>query len=218
MSHRGSILCLPTGIWAWPVTKPDEITEESLARVFGSGVELFMLGTGKQPWFMPESSALALSRRAHRARGDPDGRCGAHLQHPVWRAPQGRSRADRGRLSAPLRYLAGDGRELSSLRGAGPRGRQGSLPRDAVRSRRQARAAVCALCLQCRDRERPRAGTRAHAGRNPPAMVARRDQWRADGRGSRQPHCGGTDRHRRAVLTAEAAAARPDRGSCVRFV
>ncbi len=55
MSHRGSILCLPTGIWAWPVTKPDEITEESLARVFGSGVELFMLGTGKQPWFMPES-------------------------------------------------------------------------------------------------------------------------------------------------------------------
>ena len=54
MSHRGSILCLPAGIWAWPVTKPDEITEDLLARVFGSGVELFMLGTGKQPWFMPE--------------------------------------------------------------------------------------------------------------------------------------------------------------------
>lgn len=55
MSHRGSILCLPTGIWAWPVTRPEEIAEESLARVFGSGVELFMLGTGKQPWFMPEA-------------------------------------------------------------------------------------------------------------------------------------------------------------------
>jgi uncharacterized protein len=54
MSHRGSILCLPGGIWAWPIVTPDEITEESLARVFGSGVELFMLGTGKQPWFMPE--------------------------------------------------------------------------------------------------------------------------------------------------------------------
>jgi uncharacterized protein len=54
MSHRGSILCLPAGIWAWPVTKTDEINEESLARVFGSGVELFMLGTGKQPWLMPE--------------------------------------------------------------------------------------------------------------------------------------------------------------------
>ena len=55
MSHRGSILCLPAGIWAWPVIKADEITEDSLARGFGSGVELFMLGTGKQPWFMPES-------------------------------------------------------------------------------------------------------------------------------------------------------------------
>ena len=55
MSHRGSILCLPGGIWAWPVAIPDEITEESLSRVFSSGVELFMLGTGKQPWFMPEA-------------------------------------------------------------------------------------------------------------------------------------------------------------------
>jgi uncharacterized protein len=55
LSHRGSILCLPAGIWAWPVTKPDDITEESLARVFASGVELFMLGTGKQPWLMPEA-------------------------------------------------------------------------------------------------------------------------------------------------------------------
>jgi uncharacterized protein len=55
MSHRGSILCLSTGIWAWPVVTSDQITEESLARVFGSGVELFMLGTGKQPWFMPEA-------------------------------------------------------------------------------------------------------------------------------------------------------------------
>jgi uncharacterized protein len=55
MSHRGSVLCLPQGIWAWPVTEPAQITEESLARVFSSGVELFMLGTGKQPWFMPEA-------------------------------------------------------------------------------------------------------------------------------------------------------------------
>jgi uncharacterized protein len=56
MSHRGSILCLPDGIWAWPVTGPGEITEESLARVFAAkGLELFMLGTGKQPWLMPEA-------------------------------------------------------------------------------------------------------------------------------------------------------------------
>jgi uncharacterized protein len=55
MSHRGSVLCLPAGIWAWPVTAPAEITEESFARVFSSGVELFFVGTGKQPWLMPEA-------------------------------------------------------------------------------------------------------------------------------------------------------------------
>jgi uncharacterized protein len=55
MSHRGSILCLPAGIWAWPVIKPDEIDAESLSRVFAAkDIELFMLGTGTQPWFMPE--------------------------------------------------------------------------------------------------------------------------------------------------------------------
>jgi len=55
MSHRGSILCLPQGIWAWPVSSVSEITEETLARVFAApGVELFLLGTGKQPWLMPE--------------------------------------------------------------------------------------------------------------------------------------------------------------------
>ena len=56
MSHRGSILCLPEGIWAWPVGAPQDITAESLERVFAAkGVELFMLGTGKQPWLMPEA-------------------------------------------------------------------------------------------------------------------------------------------------------------------
>ena len=56
MSHRGSILCLPDGIWAWPVGAPQEITAQSLERVFAAkGVELFMLGTGKQPWLMPEA-------------------------------------------------------------------------------------------------------------------------------------------------------------------
>ena len=46
MSHRGSILCLPAGIWAWPVTEPDEIDEESLApRVRrAAGVELLLSG------------------------------------------------------------------------------------------------------------------------------------------------------------------------------
>jgi uncharacterized protein len=54
MSHRGSVLCLPQGMWAWPVSAPVEITAIGLERVLASGIELFMLGTGKQPWLMPE--------------------------------------------------------------------------------------------------------------------------------------------------------------------
>ncbi|MEA2928999.1 MAG: hypothetical protein QOG38_1427, partial [Hyphomicrobiales bacterium] len=43
MSHRGSILCLPSGVWAWPVTAPADINEESLARALASrDVELFL--------------------------------------------------------------------------------------------------------------------------------------------------------------------------------
>jgi uncharacterized protein len=55
MSHRGSILCLPSGIWAWPVTAPAEINEDTLARALASrDVELFLIGTGGTPWLMPE--------------------------------------------------------------------------------------------------------------------------------------------------------------------
>jgi uncharacterized protein len=57
LSHRGSILCLPSGIWAWPVSGPDGINDEALARVFGASgaLELFLIGAGSEPWAMPEA-------------------------------------------------------------------------------------------------------------------------------------------------------------------
>jgi uncharacterized protein len=57
MSHRGSILCLPGGIWAWPVATPAEINDGSLARVFAASrtLELFLIGAGSEPWPMPEA-------------------------------------------------------------------------------------------------------------------------------------------------------------------
>ena len=56
MSHRGSILCLPSGIWAWPVTAPQEITAATLARALAEPrAELLLIGTGRQPWLMPEA-------------------------------------------------------------------------------------------------------------------------------------------------------------------
>jgi uncharacterized protein len=57
MSHRGSLLCLPDGIWAWPVAAPAAITAEALARVFARAADLdfFIVGTGAAPWIMPEA-------------------------------------------------------------------------------------------------------------------------------------------------------------------
>jgi uncharacterized protein len=55
MSHRGSILCLPDGVWAWPVRAPSEISEANLSRVLAARIDLFMIGTGAQPWLMPEA-------------------------------------------------------------------------------------------------------------------------------------------------------------------
>lgn len=49
MSHRGSILCLPSGIWAWAVSEPAQIDENALSLVFSDAADigLFILGTGQ---------------------------------------------------------------------------------------------------------------------------------------------------------------------------
>lgn len=57
MSHRGSLLCLPSGIWAWPVTSAEQVTEASLAQVFDEAetISIFLLGAGPQSWPLPAS-------------------------------------------------------------------------------------------------------------------------------------------------------------------
>jgi uncharacterized protein len=56
MSHRGSLLCLPDGIWAWPAANPDDISEDSLAPLLSRAAELdfAILGCGRDPWPVPE--------------------------------------------------------------------------------------------------------------------------------------------------------------------
>jgi uncharacterized protein len=55
LSHRGSLLCLPDGIWAWPVATAAEVNVQALAAVFARAGDLdfFILGTGAAPWIMP---------------------------------------------------------------------------------------------------------------------------------------------------------------------
>jgi uncharacterized protein len=57
MSHRGSLLCLPDGIWAWPVATARDITETSLAPVFARAdvLDLFLIGAGRDPFALPEA-------------------------------------------------------------------------------------------------------------------------------------------------------------------
>jgi uncharacterized protein len=56
MSHRGSLLCLPDGIWAWPVRSVSELTVAALAPVFerAPALDLFLIGTGRDPYALPE--------------------------------------------------------------------------------------------------------------------------------------------------------------------
>jgi uncharacterized protein len=55
MSHRGSLLCLPDAIWAWPVTKADDINEISLQRVIANAanIDTLIVGTGNEVWIPP---------------------------------------------------------------------------------------------------------------------------------------------------------------------
>ena len=62
MSHRGSLLCLPDAIWAWPVAKPEEINRASLQRVFAAadGIDTLIIGTGTGVWLPPSDLREAL--------------------------------------------------------------------------------------------------------------------------------------------------------------
>ena len=50
MSHRGSILCLPSGIWAWAPASAAEIDAASLRKAVeeAAEIEIFLIGTGDE--------------------------------------------------------------------------------------------------------------------------------------------------------------------------
>ena len=72
MSHRGSILALPTGIHAFQATTFAEITAETLAPLFKlpkGQVELLLVGTGTDLIPLPENLRVRL--REAGIRSDP---------------------------------------------------------------------------------------------------------------------------------------------------
>ena len=62
MSHRGSLLCLPDAIWAWPVTKPRRSTNIRWRGCSPSAnaIDTLIVGTGTDVWVPPKALRDAL--------------------------------------------------------------------------------------------------------------------------------------------------------------
>lgn len=62
MSHRGSILCLPSAVLAWSVTRIEDIDAASLAEVLDERprIEMLLVGTGRRPALLARSPFEAL--------------------------------------------------------------------------------------------------------------------------------------------------------------
>ncbi len=65
MSHRGSLLCLPDGIWAWEIEGPEQIDAAALARVFDQAgrIDTLIVGTGSGVWIASAKLRAALRDR-----------------------------------------------------------------------------------------------------------------------------------------------------------
>jgi uncharacterized protein len=65
MSHRGSILCLPSGIHGWDMREGDLLTIASLERVLAdaSGIEVLLIGAGANLRPIPADVKAALKSK-----------------------------------------------------------------------------------------------------------------------------------------------------------
>ena len=57
MASEGSILALPSGIHAWSAVTTADINAAALHRVFAEAgrIELLLIGTGADPWALPDA-------------------------------------------------------------------------------------------------------------------------------------------------------------------
>lgn len=62
MSHRGSILCLPSAVLAWDVATLERLTPASLAPVLAERdrIQILLVGTGRTPALLPRPAVEAL--------------------------------------------------------------------------------------------------------------------------------------------------------------
>ena len=55
MSHRGSLLCLPSGMWNWNVSEASQIDHQSLLPIFeqSEDIDVLFVGMGEEIVFFP---------------------------------------------------------------------------------------------------------------------------------------------------------------------
>ncbi len=65
MSHRGSILCLPSGVYGWEPADPQDLTPADFARLLAEAeaVEVLLVGTGKDLRRLPPPLSAALKEK-----------------------------------------------------------------------------------------------------------------------------------------------------------
>lgn len=71
MSHKGSLLCLPSGIYGWDVAEPDDLTTSSFEKLFAEadGIEILLVGSGLD--LKPLNSNLRTKLRKLNISADP---------------------------------------------------------------------------------------------------------------------------------------------------
>ena len=211
MSHRGSLLCLPDAIWAWPVTKAAEIDEYTLSRVFAAanGIDSLIIGTGTDVWIAPNRLRAGVSRGSCRPRHYADRTGHPHLQRHDWRAAARGCGADCRAMSASEEDKAAAGhcaelvrthdftRYASALFVPAPE-------RRALLALYAFNAEICRVHAQVKS---------AASGRDTFAMVARhacrQRPWRRRGKSG----CCRTASGRPQLSIAGGAAVAPDRGA-----
>lgn len=71
MSHRGSLICLPSGIYAWDVSTLDDFTVSGFSKVFeeADSIEILLIGTGDE--LVPVKPELRKKLRSANISADP---------------------------------------------------------------------------------------------------------------------------------------------------
>jgi uncharacterized protein len=71
MSHRGSLLMLPSGIYGWDMVEGDPLTADYFQRVFeeAAAIEVILVGTGRD--IRPLPAALKAKFKEHAISSDP---------------------------------------------------------------------------------------------------------------------------------------------------